>query len=131
MRANVHAGPSGRDNTRSTQTWRKPNTYRRKFRTWSGAHVAHATAGTTDSTDEIYRLPVESYSPRSWEEEMNAIFRRLPLMLALSCELPEAGCYKAMKVLDIPVLIVRGEDMKPARLHQRLHAPRARHHPDP
>lgn len=74
--------------------------------------LAHASAGTTDSTDEIYRLPVESYSPRSWEEEMNAIFRRLPLMLALSCELPEAGCYKAMKVLDIPVLIVRGEDMK-------------------
>ena len=74
--------------------------------------VAHATAGTTDSTDEIYRLPVESYSPKSWDEEMNAIFRRLPLMLALSCEFPEAGCYKAMKVLDIPVLIVRGEDMK-------------------
>jgi hypothetical protein len=57
--------------------------------------LAHATAGTTDSTDEIYRLPVESYSPKSWEEEMNAIFRRLPLMLALSCELPEPGCYKA------------------------------------
>jgi len=74
--------------------------------------LAHASAGTTDSTDEIYRLPVESYSPRSWDEEMNAIFRRLPLMLSLSCELPEAGCYKAMKVLDVPVLIVRGEDMR-------------------
>lgn len=41
--------------------------------------VDHASAGTTDSMDEIYRLPVESYSPRSWDEEMNAIFRRLPL----------------------------------------------------
>ena len=41
--------------------------------------VQHATAGTSDSTDKIYRLPVELYSPRSWEEEMNAIFRRLPL----------------------------------------------------
>ena len=49
--------------------------------------LEHASAGTTDSTDEIYRLPVESYSPRSWDEEMNAIFRRLPLMLALSAEM--------------------------------------------
>ena len=74
--------------------------------------VHHATSGTTDSTDEIYRLPVESYSPCSWEEEMNAIFRRVPLMLALSTELREAGAYKAMKVLDVPVLMVRGEDMR-------------------
>ena len=72
--------------------------------------VHHACSGTTDSTDEIYRLPVELYSPRSWGEEMNAIFRRLPLMLALSTELREAGAYKALKVLDVPVLIVRGED---------------------
>lgn len=74
--------------------------------------LAHATAGTTDSTPEIYRLPVELYSPRSWEEEMNAIFRRLPLMLALSTELRQVGDYKAMKVLDVPLLIVRGEDMQ-------------------
>ena len=74
--------------------------------------VQHATAGTTDSTDEIYRLPVALYSPRSWEEEMHAIFRRLPLMLALSSELPVAGTYKALKVLDVPVLVVRGEDMR-------------------
>jgi len=74
--------------------------------------VQHATNGTTDSTDEIFRLPVESYSPRSWEEEMNAIFRRLPLMLALSTELRAVGAYKAMKVLDVPLLIVRGEDMR-------------------
>lgn len=74
--------------------------------------LKHAEAGTTDSTDEIYRLPVESYSPRSWEEEMNAIFRRLPLMLALSAEVREPGSYKAIKVLDVPVLIVRGEDLR-------------------
>ena len=74
--------------------------------------VHHAVAGTTDYTDEIYRLPVELYSPRSWEVEMNAIFRRLPLMLGLSTELRQAGAYKALKVLDVPVLIVRGEDMR-------------------
>lgn len=74
--------------------------------------VGHAAAGTTDSTDGIYRLPVDSYSPLSWDEEMNAIFRRLPLMLALSAEMPAPGSYKAMKVLDVPVLMVRGEDRR-------------------
>jgi phenylpropionate dioxygenase-like ring-hydroxylating dioxygenase large terminal subunit len=74
--------------------------------------VKHAQDGTTDFTDQIYKLPVELYSPRSWDEEMNAIFRRLPLMLALSTELRQAGAYKAMKVLDVPLLIVRGEDMR-------------------
>jgi phenylpropionate dioxygenase-like ring-hydroxylating dioxygenase large terminal subunit len=74
--------------------------------------VDHATAGTTDSMDEIYRLPVESYSPRSWDEEMNAIFRRVPLMLGLSTEMRDPGCYKAIRVLDVPVLMVRGEDMR-------------------
>ncbi len=54
-----------------------------------GRALAHADVGTTDSTDAIYRLPVETYSPRSWDEEMNAIFRRVPLMLGLSAELPE------------------------------------------
>ena len=74
--------------------------------------VAHAEGGTTDWTGEIFRLPIEHYSAARWEEEMNAIYRRLPLMLALSCELPKAGSYKAIKVLNVPVLIVRGEDLK-------------------
>jgi len=72
--------------------------------------VAHAGAGTTDSADEIYRLPVSAYSPASWSTEMDAIFKRLPLMLALSAELRAPGMYKALKVLDVPVLMVRGED---------------------
>src|ERR1700692_2864721 len=74
--------------------------------------VAHAEAGTTDSTDTNFRLPIDRYSPSRREEEMNAISRRLPLMLALSCELPKPGSYKAIKVLNVPVLVVRGEDQK-------------------
>jgi phenylpropionate dioxygenase-like ring-hydroxylating dioxygenase large terminal subunit len=38
---------------------------------------------------------------------MDLIFRRVPLMLALSCELPEPGNYKAMDAVGLPVLIVR------------------------
>lgn len=72
----------------------------------------HGLNGTTDMTPEIYRLPASTYFPDSWEEEMNAIFRRVPLMLALSCEVRNPGDYKAMQMLDVPVLIVRGNDGK-------------------
>ena len=74
--------------------------------------LGHAAAGTTDHTDEVYRLPVELYSPRSWEEEMSAIFRRLPLMLGLSSEVRVPGAYKAMQVLDVPVLMVRDDNLR-------------------
>ena len=74
--------------------------------------VQHASAGTTDSTPEIYKLPVASYSQASWNDEMDAIFRRVPLMLGLSCEVRNPGDYKAMKVLNVPVLIARGDDNK-------------------
>ena len=74
--------------------------------------VTHGVNGTTDMTDDIYRLPVSTYFPESWEEEMNAIYRRVPLLLALSCEVRNPGDYKALQMLDVPVLIVRGEDMK-------------------
>jgi phenylpropionate dioxygenase-like ring-hydroxylating dioxygenase large terminal subunit len=71
--------------------------------------VAHANAGTTDSANEIYRLPVSAYGALSWNAEMDAIFRRLPLMLGLSAELRAPGTYKALKVLDVPVLMVRSD----------------------
>ena len=31
-------------------------------------------------------------------------------MLALTAELPNGGDYKALEAIDVPVLIVRGED---------------------
>jgi phenylpropionate dioxygenase-like ring-hydroxylating dioxygenase large terminal subunit len=74
--------------------------------------VTHADNGTTDSTGEVFHLPIEHYSAPRWEDEMNAIYRRLPLMLGLSAELPKPGSYKAIKILNVPVLIVRGDDKK-------------------
>ena len=38
------------------------------------------------------------------------MFKHLPLALALSIEIPQPGDYRAMQVLDVPVLIVRGKD---------------------
>ena len=73
--------------------------------------LAHHEAGTTDQAPEQHRVPVSSYvDPDRWQLEMDRIFKRVPLPLALTCELREPNAYKAMDALGVPVLIVRGTD---------------------
>ena len=66
---------------------------------------------TTDQAEDVLRLPVENYlDPIRWQKEIDLIFKRLPLMLALTIELPNANDYKAMEVIGQPLLITRGKD---------------------
>ncbi|WP_448586816.1 aromatic ring-hydroxylating oxygenase subunit alpha [Thermaurantiacus sp.] len=75
------------------------------------ALVAHGLRGTMELADAVVRVPAASYTdPGRFEAERRRIFRRLPLMLAPSCELPEPGCYKAMEVVGVPVLLARQRD---------------------
>ncbi|MDA0978561.1 MAG: aromatic ring-hydroxylating dioxygenase subunit alpha [Proteobacteria bacterium] len=71
-------------------------------------NMAHARAGTIPQTDDIYKVPVEKYFDKDrWQEEMNKVFRRMPLMLAMTAEMREIGDYKAMDVGGYPVLLSR------------------------
>ncbi len=73
--------------------------------------LAHFQARTTDQADDIMRQPVAAYcDPARYAAETQRIFKRLPLALALSLELPEVGSWRATEMLGIPVLMVRGED---------------------
>jgi phenylpropionate dioxygenase-like ring-hydroxylating dioxygenase large terminal subunit len=45
-----------------------------------------------------------------FEREKRLLFRRLPLMLAASCEIPRPGDYKTIDAGGVPVLLVRGAD---------------------
>lgn len=73
--------------------------------------LAHLENGTTDSAEAVTALPVSYYlDPVLWRREMHNIFERLPLMLAFSCELRGAGAYRAIDVVGVPVLLVRGRD---------------------
>ncbi|OYU35514.1 SRPBCC family protein [Novosphingobium sp. PASSN1] len=59
-------------------------------------------------TSAVKRVPARSYTdPDQWKAEMELVFRRLPLMLAFTAELPKPGDYKAMDVIGLPVLINR------------------------
>jgi phenylpropionate dioxygenase-like ring-hydroxylating dioxygenase large terminal subunit len=73
--------------------------------------LAHIENGTTDSAESIKHIPVQNYvDPARWRREMDYIFKRLPLLLAFTCEMPRPGDYKSMTILNVPVLMMRGED---------------------
>jgi len=73
--------------------------------------IEHGQANTMRRADSIIRVPAASYTdPDIFELEKTKVFRRLPLMLAPSCELPEPGSYKTMEVADVPVLLTRKKD---------------------
>ncbi|MEQ9452200.1 MAG: aromatic ring-hydroxylating dioxygenase subunit alpha [Pseudomonadales bacterium] len=70
--------------------------------------LEHGRNGTLDQVDEIVRIPVENYYDQArWEAEVQKVFRRIPLVLAASAELPNPGDYKAMVAVGVQVLITR------------------------
>lgn len=74
-------------------------------------NMAHTRAGTIEQVPEIGRVPVEHYTDEDhFQLEMKQIFRRLPLLLAVTGELPNPGDYKAMTAAGVPVLINRDAD---------------------
>jgi phenylpropionate dioxygenase-like ring-hydroxylating dioxygenase large terminal subunit len=64
-----------------------------------------------DLAPDIYRVPTRLYSdPDRFRLEVERIFKRLPLALGFSCELREAGTYRALTVAGVPVIMARGDD---------------------
>jgi carnitine monooxygenase subunit len=57
------------------------------------------------------RMPSSAYAdPQLFEREKQKLFRRVPLMVAASCEVRAPGDYKTLDVAGIPLLLVRGKD---------------------
>ncbi|MEH6611304.1 MAG: aromatic ring-hydroxylating dioxygenase subunit alpha [Halioglobus sp.] len=75
--------------------------------------LAHFTDKTTDQAESTMEIPLSAYrDPDRYAAEIERVFKHLPLAAALSLELPEAGNYRAMTLLGVPLLLVRGEDMR-------------------
>jgi nitrite reductase/ring-hydroxylating ferredoxin subunit len=70
--------------------------------------VEHFRNKSTDQADDQWREPVSAYRDEQlWKQEIEQVHRKVPLPLALSCELPDPGTYKAIEVAGTPVLITR------------------------
>jgi len=73
--------------------------------------IVHSKAGTVAQTPDVFRVPVSDYfDVDRYQREVDRLFRRVPLMLALSAELAKPGAYKAMDAAGVPVLLTRGGD---------------------
>src|SRR3954453_18759910 len=71
--------------------------------------VEHYRATSTDMVDAQWRGPVgNSPAPELWGREGQAIPHTKPLPVALSCELPTPGSYKALDVVGTPIIVTRG-----------------------
>jgi phenylpropionate dioxygenase-like ring-hydroxylating dioxygenase large terminal subunit len=74
-------------------------------------NIDYARAGTIPQAADIGRVPVEHYfDAQRWQRECDRVFQRMPLVLATTSELRQAGDYKALSVMDKPVLICRTAD---------------------
>ena len=73
--------------------------------------MALSAEDRVEQAPDVLRVPARHYLDEERAKlEREKIFKRVPLMLAASCELPKAGDYKACEPVGVPVLIVRGQD---------------------
>src|SRR5580698_2204854 len=70
--------------------------------------IEHYRTTSTDQAADQWHEPVRNYrDPDVWRRELETIVKKVPLPLALSCELPGPDTYKAIDVAGTPVVITR------------------------
>jgi len=73
--------------------------------------LKHLDEGTTDSAQGVRAVAVTDYlDPGRWAREVDRIFRRSPVVVALTAHLPQAGSYRSIDLAGVPVVSVRQGD---------------------
>lgn len=73
--------------------------------------LTHLDAGTTDSAPDVHAVAVADYlGAERWGREVDRIFRRSPVVVALTAHVPMPGSYRSIDLAGIPVLTVRQSD---------------------
>lgn len=68
-------------------------------------------AGCPDAEAGAHYEPASAYcDPARFEAELEQLFRRGPVVVALSGEVRGAGDYKTLEVAGVPIMIIRGND---------------------
>lgn len=69
-----------------------------------------AETGTTTMADEPMRVTMDLYmNAEHFEYEKEHIFRRTPLLMAMTCDLPNPGDFKTNEDTGVPIIIVRNK----------------------
>ena len=70
--------------------------------------LQYAQTGSTALAPAVLEVPVGRYLDHElWDDEVEHLFKRLPIVAALSCELPKPGAYLAQTIVGVPVLLTR------------------------
>jgi phenylpropionate dioxygenase-like ring-hydroxylating dioxygenase large terminal subunit len=73
--------------------------------------LANVEADRGDYADSIMNVPVDEYrDPERFGREVETVFRRSPLLVALSADIPNPGDFTTMEIADRPIVVVRGDD---------------------
>ncbi len=75
-----------------------------------GRIVARLRSNTTDQAESVLRVPAAHFTDPAHLARELAVFRRVPVNAAMSCELPGPGSFVTRDILGVPLLIVRGKD---------------------
>ena len=71
----------------------------------------HVEQGTTDWAEDTMRVPAAEYTDAGiWKQEVESIFKSLPIMVGAGQEIPNPGDFKTLDILGIPLLITRLAD---------------------
>jgi len=72
--------------------------------------LEYAQNGSTALASAVLEVPVERYIDQElWKAEVEHLFKRLPIVAVLSCELPKPGAYIAQTIAGVPLLLTRDE----------------------
>ena len=75
------------------------------------AGMEHAKARTIAKAPGVMKMPSKAYyDPAIFESEVSQIFKRVPLLLAVTAEIRNPGDYKTLTAAGVPVLLTRGTD---------------------
>jgi len=70
--------------------------------------TVHLRGKSTDQADATMKEPIDNYLDEDvFKSEVDLIFKRIPLPLALSAELPKKNSYKAIDAVGVPVVLTR------------------------
>jgi phenylpropionate dioxygenase-like ring-hydroxylating dioxygenase large terminal subunit len=73
--------------------------------------LEYVESGTTHCAETTMEVPAAAYTdPAVFAREKAEIFMKLPLLAALTAEMPNPGDYKAMELVGKPILITRKSD---------------------
>ncbi len=73
--------------------------------------LANVNGESSDAASDMMTIPTAHFrDPALHAQELEAVFRKSPLLVALSCDLPTPGDYSAIDIAGRPLVIIRGED---------------------